>query len=81
MVSHGGGGVRLLKSEGGKAEAEKAPAIEADAPRPIFELPFCMALPPRLGLGSALQGFFHRKGVLDSKIALRPRGGRGRRRV
>ena len=51
--------------------------------RPIFELPFCMALPPRLGLGtsSASQGFFHRKGVLDSKIALRPRGGRGRRRV
>ena len=77
MVSHGGG-VRLLKSEGGKAATEKAPAIEADAPRPIFELPFCMALPPRLG--SASQGFFHRKGVLDSKIALlRPRGGRGRR--
>ena len=77
MVSHGGG-VWLLKSEGGKAVAEKAPAIEADAPRPIFELPFCMALPSRL-LGASTQGFFRRKGVLDSKIALRGLSGGGRR--
>lgn len=36
-----------------------------------YELPFCMAL-PRLLLGASTQGFFHRKGVLDSEIALRP---------
>ena len=37
----------------------------------LRELPFCMAL-PRLLLGASTQGFFHRKGVLDSEIALRP---------